>query len=145
MRQNRKVIAELRKVPLFSACSDTELELIARATTAVRMPAGEVVAAEGAPGHEFMVMVEGQARVVAQGRCLAELGPGEFFGEIALLDGGVRTASVVAETDILVDVISHRDFDGLVARAPGLDRKLLVGLARRLRQADLELVGAASS
>ena len=140
MRQNRSIINQLRQISLFSACSDAELAMIGRATTTIHCAAGDVVAKEGTGGHEFMVIVDGQARVTAGGHCLAELGPGEFFGEIAVLDGGVRTASVVAETDLVVEVIAKRDFDGLVARAPGLDRKLLVGLARRLRQADLLLV-----
>jgi CRP-like cAMP-binding protein len=115
--------------------------MIARATTTIHCAAGDVLAKEGTYGHEFMVIVAGRAQVVAQGRGLAELGPGEFFGEIALLDGGPRTASVIAVTDLVVEVITQRDFNGLVARAPSLDRKLLAGLARRLREADLQLVG----
>jgi CRP/FNR family transcriptional regulator, cyclic AMP receptor protein len=141
MRQNRTIRNELRQVPLFSACTDAELDMIARTTTAVLFAAGDVVAQEGARGHEFMVIVEGRAKVVARGHCLAELGAGDFFGEIALLDGGPRTASVIAETDLLVEVIARRDFDALTARAPGMDRKLLAGLARRLRDADRQLVG----
>jgi len=141
MRQNRSVINELRQVSLFSACSDAELDMIARATTTIHCAAGDVLAKEGTYGHEFIVIVAGRAQVVAQGRRLAELGPGEFFGEIALLDGGPRTASVIAVTDLVVEVITQRDFNGLVARAPSLDRKLLAGLARRLREADLQLVG----
>jgi CRP-like cAMP-binding protein len=140
MRHNRAIIGQLRTVPLFSACSDAELDLIVGSTTTVHLAAGEVVATEGTYGREFMVIVDGQARVEAQGRRLADLGPGDFFGEISLLDGGTRTASVIAETDLMVEVIAQRDFDSLVARAPGLDRKLLIGLARRLRQADLELL-----
>jgi CRP/FNR family cyclic AMP-dependent transcriptional regulator len=142
MRHSRTIIGQLRTVPLFSGCSDAELDLIAGSTTAVRVAAGDVVATEGTYGREFMVIVDGQARVEAQGHRLADLSPGDFFGEISLLDGGTRTASVVAQTDLLVEVIAQRDFDGLVARAPGLDRKLLIGLARRLRQADLDLLGA---
>ncbi len=113
--------------------------MILAAATTLQFSAGDVLAKQGAYGHEFVVIVEGQARVEAGGRLLAVLEPGEFFGEIALLDGGVRTATVTAQTDVVAEVISHRDFDGLVARSPGLDRKLLAGLARRLRQADLLL------
>ena len=132
-------IDQLRQVPLFSTCTKAELEMILGATTGLTFTAGDVLAKEGASGHEFMVIHEGRARVEIGGRVINELGPGDFFGEIALLDGGPRTATVIAETDFAAEIISERDFGGLVARAPALDRKILVGLARRLRQADVRL------
>jgi CRP/FNR family cyclic AMP-dependent transcriptional regulator len=132
-------IDQLRQVPLFSTCTKAELEMILGATTQLTFTAGDILATEGARGHEFMVIDDGRARVEIGGQLISELGPGDFFGEIALLDGGPRTATVIAETDFVAEIISERDFDGLVARSPALDRKILVGLARRLRQADVRM------
>jgi len=137
--KNHQGLDQLKHVELFSKCSNAELGMIMAATTRLNFSAGDILARQGAYGHEFVVILDGRARVEAGGRLLAVLEPGDFFGEIALLDGGVRTATVVAETDVVAEVIAHRDFDGLIARSPGLDKKLLVGLARRLRQADLLL------
>jgi len=130
---------ELRNVALFSACTDKELEIIARATTRLRFDAGAVMAREGHPGHEFMAIAEGRARVEINGRTIAVLEVGDFFGEIALLDGGPRTATVVAETEVVADVIGQREFEAIVERAPHMARRLLVGLAQRLRAADFQL------
>ena len=139
MRRDRSGTEHLKSVALFSACTRKELELIAGATTELRFPAGETLARQGQNGHEFMVIVEGTARVEISGQTVATLGSGDFFGEIALLDGGPRTATVVAETDLVAEVIGQREFAGLVEDSPQLAKKLLVGLARRLRAADLQL------
>jgi CRP/FNR family transcriptional regulator, cyclic AMP receptor protein len=137
--KHNPALAQLSHVALFSACSTKELELIAGATTQLRFAAGQEIAREGTAGHEFIVIVEGKARVTIGGKEITILGPGEFFGEIALLDDGPRTATVVAETDILAEVIGQREFSGVVTGSPQLAKKLLVGLARRLRAADLQL------
>ena len=133
-------IERLRQIPLFSACTDDELELISARTTGVRVAAGDVLAREGQTGREFVVIVEGTAAVSKGGRPIATLGPGDFFGEIALLDNGPRTATVTAESDLVAEVSSHQEFAELIEGAPSLARKLLVGVARRLRAADLLLV-----
>lgn len=140
MRRDRSGTEHLKSVALFSACTRKELELIAGATTELRFPAGETLARQGQNGHEFMVIVEGTARVEISGQTVATLGQGDFFGEIALLDGGPRTATVVAETDLVAEVIGQREFAGLVEDSPQLAKQLLVGLARRLRAADLQLM-----
>jgi CRP-like cAMP-binding protein len=141
MRRDRSSIEHLKGVALFSACTRKELELIDGATTELRFPAGEPLARQGENGHEFMVIVEGTARVEIGGHTIATIGSGDFFGEIALLDGGPRTATVVAETDVVAEVIGQREFTGLVEDSPHLAKKLLVGLARRLRAADVQLAG----
>ena len=141
MKRDRAGIEHLKQIALFSACTNKELELISAATTQLRFPAGETLARQGENGHEFMVMVDGTARVEIGGQTIATIGPGEFFGEIALLDGGPRTATVIAETDTVVEVIGQREFSGLVEDSPHLAKKLLVGLARRLRAADVQLAG----
>lgn len=140
MKYDRAVLDQLKRVALFSACTDKELELIAGATTQLRFPAGEVLARAGDSGHEFVVIVEGAARVDIGERTIATIGAGEFFGEIALLDGGPRTATIVAETDLVAEVIGQREFNTLVEGSPHLAKNLLVGLARRLRAADVQLV-----
>jgi CRP/FNR family cyclic AMP-dependent transcriptional regulator len=139
MRRDRSGIEHLKSVALFSACTRKELELIDGTTTELRFPAGQTLARQGENGHEFMVIVEGTARVEISGQTVATIGPGEFFGEVALLDGGPRTATVVAETDLVAEVIGQREFAGLVEDSPHLAKKLLVGLARRLRAADVRL------
>src|SRR3954453_1087333 len=114
MAHDRAGIENLKNIALFSACTRKELELISGATTQLRFPAGETLARQGQNGHEFMVIVEGTARVEISGQTVATLGSGDFFGEIALLDGGPRTATVVAETDLVAEVIGQREFASLV-------------------------------
>ncbi len=139
MKQDRAVIQHLKGIALFSACTNKELELIARTTTQLRFPAGEVLARAGDNGHEFMAIVAGAARVDIGERTVATIGVGDFFGEIALLDGGPRTATIVAATDLVAEVIGQREFSTLVEDSPHLAKSLLVGLARRLRAADILL------
>ena len=139
MRRDKAATEQLKSISLFSACTRKELELIAGATTNLRFPAGATLAKQGENGHEFMVIVEGTAHVEIGGQTVATLGPGEFFGEMALLDGGPRTATVVADTDLVAEVIGQREFAGLIEDSPQLAKKLLVGLARRLRAADVRL------
>jgi CRP/FNR family cyclic AMP-dependent transcriptional regulator len=139
--KQKQAIEALRRVSLFSACTDKELEVIMGATTLLHFDAGTVLTTEGAGGHEFMVITEGKARVETAGITLATLSAGDFFGEISLLDSGPRTASVIAETDLTAEVIGQREFSALIERAPHLAKNLLVGLARRLRAADIRLAG----
>jgi CRP-like cAMP-binding protein len=140
MRRTKPGIAQLKTIALFSACTDKELEMIAATTNRLPFGAGAVMAQEGREGHEFMALVDGRARVEVRGETIAVLEAGDFFGEIALLDHGPRTATVVAETDVVVEVIGEREFTGVVQRSPHLAANLLLGLARRLRSADLLLV-----
>ncbi len=133
----------LKDVTFFSACTSKELELIARATTRLSFAAGDVLAREGRGGHELMVIVDGEARVSIAGRPIATLSPGECFGEIALLDRGPRTATVTADTALTVEVIGQHEFETLIDGAPHLCRGLLIGLARRLRAADVQLAQSA--
>src|SRR3712207_4895371 len=128
MKRSNPAMSRLQTIPLFSACTIEELELILSRTTELRFKAGDVLTEEGARGHEFLVIVEGQAKVLIGGREIATLGPGEFFGELALLDDGPRTATVVADTDLVVEISSQREFTELITGAPHLARKLLVGL-----------------
>lgn len=126
----------LSRLSLFSACNEEELKGVAALTTAVSAPTGEVFTAEGEPGREFFVIVEGRASVTLRDERLATLGPGDFFGEMALLDGQPRAATVTTETPAILYVIAAEDFGSLLEEVPGMARKLLRGLAQRLRRAE---------
>jgi CRP-like cAMP-binding protein len=130
----------LRQVSLFSALSRKELGLVARRAEDVKVEAGKVLVSEGAPGSEFFVIVDGSAKVMRQGRKVANLGPGDAFGELALLDKAPRNATVVAETPMEVVVLGQREFAGIIDEVPGFSRKLLAGLAHRLRDSDAKSV-----
>jgi CRP-like cAMP-binding protein len=133
-------IEELGKVRLFAACNRKELALIAKASDEIRVPAGKELVAEGSTGHEFFLILDGQAVVKRGGRKVATLGPGNYFGEMALLDRGVRSASVVAETDMVLLVLGQREFSAVLDEVPGLAHKLLTIMAGRLREADAKTV-----
>lgn len=125
---------------MFSACSKRELALVARRAEDVRVSAGKVLIAEGSTGHEFFVIFEGTARVTRNGRRVATLGPGQAFGELALLDKGPRNATVIAEGDMELVVLGQREFAGLIDEVPGFARRLLAGMAHRLRELDAKAV-----
>ncbi len=97
----------LSEVPLFSALSKRDLQLVARAAEDVKVEAGKVLVTEGSAGAEFFVIVDGKARVTRRGRKVAGLGPGQFFGELALLDRAPRNATVVAETPMELLVLGR--------------------------------------
>lgn len=139
-----KRIELLRGVQLFGACSTAELGRIASLTTEHFAPAGQVLTRRGEPGLEFFVIIEGKATATRKGVNLATLGPGSFFGELALLDGGKRTATVVADTDMRLLVLSRQEFNGLHRVAPSVSNKMLVELGSRLRTADEKLDPAPS-
>lgn len=121
---------------MFSACSKKDLQMIAKASDEVQVKAGKTLVEEGQPGHEFFLIVGGTATVLRKGRRVATLGPGQYFGEMALLDRGPRSATVKADTDLAVLVLGQREFSGVVDEVPGLARKLLQSMATRLRDAD---------
>jgi len=135
MRKNRQV-ALLRGVGLFSGCTNAELAHIASLTTEYHAKPGQVLAERGKPGSAFFVVVDGEATATRNGVLLSTLGPGSFFGELALLDGGSRTATVVAKTDMQLLVLSRREFRTLQELSPSVQNKMLVELGRRLRRMD---------
>jgi CRP/FNR family cyclic AMP-dependent transcriptional regulator len=123
----------LNGVSLFSACSRAELNRIASLVDQVEVPAGKVLAREDEPGWEFFVIAEGSAKATKRGRKIASLDRGSFFGEMSLLDQGPRSATVTAETDMQLLVLSSRSFSTLIESNPSVSRKLLRGMAERLR------------
>jgi CRP/FNR family transcriptional regulator, cyclic AMP receptor protein len=140
MARHDAFIDHLARVPLFSACSKKDLQLVAKRAEDVKVDAGKLLVSEGDTGTEFFVIVDGNATVSKHGRKVAELGPGGFFGELALLERAPRNATVKAETPMELVVLGQREFAGIIDDVPEFAHKLLVGLARRLRQADSEAV-----
>lgn len=135
MARSDPFVDTLATVPLFSACSRKELQLVARGAERVTVDTGKVIVVEGSAGSEFFVIISGTARVERSGRKVASLGPGNFFGDLALLDRAPRNASVIAESPMELAKVGQKAFDELLD-VPGFSKKLLAGLARRLRQED---------
>src|SRR5205085_10747481 len=126
MRRKDQYLDHLAKVPLFSALSKKELQTIARASDDVGVPKGKILVEEGKPGHEFFLILDGNASVKRGKREIAKLGVGQYFGELALLDRGPRSASVVAKDDMEVLVLGQREYAGVIDEVPTLSQKLLM-------------------
>lgn len=126
----------LAGIPLFSQCSKRELGQVAALTVAAELKNGAVLTRQGAAGGLAYVIAKGRAEVSRNGRTLAMLGPGDVVGELSLIDGGPRSATVRARTDLAVLEIDGRDLNQLLKRAPSVVRKLLETLAGRLRDTD---------
>jgi CRP-like cAMP-binding protein len=136
---NQDAVKMLGNVPLFSECSSKELEAIYRAAKEVEHAAGHVIAREGDSGVGFFLILEGQASVTVGGHQRNELGPGDFFGEISLLDEGPRTATVTAETPMRLLAIAAWVFKGLIEQYPSIASKMLKVVAQRLRASSEEI------
>jgi CRP/FNR family cyclic AMP-dependent transcriptional regulator len=133
-------LQKLAEVPLFAAASQKDLQKIAKASDELTVKKGRVLVDQGRPGHEFFLILDGEASVRRNNRKVAALGPGQYFGELSLLDRGPRTASVVAESDMRVLVLGQREFLGVLDDVPGLAYKILRIMAHRLRESDLKNV-----
>ncbi|MGH7400157.1 MAG: Crp/Fnr family transcriptional regulator [Candidatus Rokuibacteriota bacterium] len=129
-------IERLKEVPLFEGCSQRQLRSVAKIARVFDVAAGTVLTRAGEPGDEFFLLVDGTARVEVSAEKRVLLRPGEFFGEMSLLDGGPRSATVVADTPVRLLVISRRHFSALLKEVPGLTQALLTTLSRRVRQAE---------
>lgn len=130
--------ATIRMLPLFAGCTPDELEAIDRLADEVTVPAGRTVMTQGELGQEFALIVSGEADIVKDGVVVASIGPGDYFGEVALLDSITRTASVVARTDLVLEVLDRRGFNTLLDDLPRLSRSILKGLAHRLAELESE-------
>jgi CRP-like cAMP-binding protein len=126
----------LAEVPLFEGLSKQQLRRISSLMTRIDRPAGQVLTTEGQQGSEFFIVLEGEVEVRQADRVIATRQPGDYVGEIALLDKRPRTATVVATTPVSVEVLSRREFLSLLAEAPELSEQIMATMARRL--ADLE-------
>jgi CRP-like cAMP-binding protein len=124
----------LQEIPIFSDVPKRHVKKIAALTREVRYQAGSTIVRVGEPGDDFFVVLEGTASVRRRGLASLPLGPGSYFGEMALIDGGPRSASVVAETDLLCLRLPRKDFLRVLRTEPEVDLALLRHLAGRIRE-----------
>jgi len=126
----------LQRVQIFESCSSRQLRAIARIAEVQEAQAGAELARSGEPGDRFFVIVDGAARIEVTPQRHGRIGPGEFFGEMSLLDGEPRSATVVADTAVRLLVIHRRDFMTLLREVPSLTQRMLVTLCQRVRNAE---------
>ena len=124
----------LRSVPLFEGMSDDAVATIAGVAEELVYPAGSELTRQGYPGESFIVIVTGRASVDVDGQGIRELGAGEYLGEISLIDGGPRTATVTAIESIEALVLPRVAFDRLIDEFPGVRMDVLAALTRRIRE-----------
>ena len=132
--QDRRVEL-LHSVWLFADCTDDEVDHIAKAATAREVAAGTELCREGDPGEEFFAIVDGAAEASKVGKALGELDAGSCFGEMALISGGERMATVVATAPTSLLVLSRSDFTTLLAAVPAVAPKLMQVMGQRIREA----------
>jgi CRP/FNR family transcriptional regulator, cyclic AMP receptor protein len=137
----KQLTTVLGAVPLFGGLSSKQLRKVADLAEVARFMAGATLVKQGEIGDSFYVVLTGQAKVVASGRTVNRLLPGDHFGEISLLDGGPRTASVVAETEMTLVLVTQKDFLAMLATDPEITVCLLEGMARSVRRLDRSLAG----
>lgn len=119
-------------IPLFKHCSKRQLGEIAAIADELDLSEGTTLTREGKPGREFFVIVDGEADVLVDGKSVHSVATGEFLGEIALITGGPRTATVKAISPLHVLVITARDFRRLIDRSPQIANSVLLAMAERL-------------
>ncbi|HEY7365345.1 MAG TPA: cyclic nucleotide-binding domain-containing protein, partial [Methylomirabilota bacterium] len=124
----------LQRVQLFEACSVRQLRAIARIADVQEVPAGNVLARTGEPGDRFFVIVDGAARIEISPHHQNRMGPGAFFGEMSLLDGEPRSATITATTDVRLLVVERTHFWRLLDETPEVTRRILGVLSRRVRR-----------
>ena len=127
-------IDHLRRVPLFNDCTDQELRRIADISRIVETPAGTVMTEIGTPGDSFFFIIDGRVSVQTPVGIGDPLRPGDFFGEMSLLDGEARSATVTAMTDLRLLVVDRSHFWRLLNETPDLVRRILMVLSRRVRR-----------
>lgn len=132
---DRKV-ALLGKVPLFSECTQRELSRIASLADEIEVDKGTLLTKEGMPGRECFVVSEGRATAKLRGKKLAAYSSGDVFGEMSLLDNEPRSATITADSDMVLFVVDSRSFWGLCEEAPTVTRKIMKNLAQRIRRVE---------
>ena len=127
-------IDHLRRVSLFTDCADVELRRIADISRIVETPAGAVLTKVGTPGDSFFLIIDGRVSVETPVGAGNPLHPGDFFGEMSLLDGDPRSATIIATTEVRLLVVDRAQFWRLLNETPDLVRRMLVVLSRRVRR-----------
>jgi CRP-like cAMP-binding protein len=133
---SKETIELLSSVPLFSVVTQKDLRAIAQRFTVREISVGKHLTDEGKYGREFFVVLSGVARCEVGGRTIRLFERGSFFGELALLAGGPRSATIIAETPMVVLALDRRDFTRLLWSSPSVTMKILRSVAERLQQAD---------
>ena len=129
-------LSHLISVPLFAQCTKAELKSLARHTSDITAEPDQVLIKEGHGAYDFFVIVCGAAEVSRGGRVVSRLTEGDWFGELGLLDPALRDATVTATTSMELIVLAQWDFEQALEEAPGMTRRLLAGMAQRLRSLD---------
>jgi CRP-like cAMP-binding protein len=135
----------IARVPLFAGLDKRALERIANSFKERRYKSGDTIASEGQGGAGFFIVGEGTAKVDVGGRHVAQLGPGDYFGEIALIDEGARTASVTADTDMTCYAMTLWEFRPIVETDARIAWQLVQALAHKLREADARMEASSSA
>jgi cAMP-dependent protein kinase regulator len=126
----------LQQVPMFHACTSAQIDEVVELAQGRAIDPGEVIVREGDHGDEFFVIGTGEVAVSRNGKEIARLGPGEFFGELALFDEAPRNATVTATTGTTVVTVGRASFQKLLGDLAGFREALLTGMARRLHELD---------
>jgi CRP/FNR family cyclic AMP-dependent transcriptional regulator len=133
--KHRAVIDErLASTPLFQGLSKRDLELVSTSCTRMEFETGKVLAREGARGDEFILLLDGAVQIRHDDHIVATRGPDDYIGEIALLTGGPRTATVVTATPVTVEVIARREFLGLLAEVQAISDRTRATMPERLAE-----------
>ncbi|MCB0996707.1 MAG: cyclic nucleotide-binding domain-containing protein [Acidimicrobiales bacterium] len=129
-------VERLQSIPMFAELSSRELKRVSKLMTQIEVREGRDLTTEGEVGREFMIIVEGSAVVRRKGRKIAELGPGDFFGELAVLSGEPRNATVTAATPMTLEALNRREFMSLLDEEPKIAKKVLLGAVKRLQEVE---------
>jgi CRP/FNR family transcriptional regulator, cyclic AMP receptor protein len=127
---------DLSQIWLFSTATAKERRVLHKALEEVTVTPGRVLCEQDSIGREFFLIVSGTASVRHNNRKVRTLGPGQYFGELALIDRRPRSATVVSDTDMDLLVLGQREFNSVLSTMPELSRKMLIAMAARLRDAD---------
>jgi len=141
MANKKQQLDSLRNVALFSACSNKELEKVAKASDELTLPAGKVIMEQGQTGREAFIVLSGEVVVKRNNRKVATIDAGGVVGELSLLDKGPRTATATCQTECTFLVIDHRRFGAVVDSIPSISKKLMASLAGRIRELDRHSYG----
>ncbi len=136
MASKKSLVQHFAQVPMFVPCTRGELRTLAKLASETAVAAGTVLTEEGKPGQEFVIVLSGDATARRNGRKVATFTAGDYFGEIALLDLGPRTATITADTDMQLAVVGPAAFGQMLEDVPTLAHKIMRGLARRIREMD---------
>lgn len=128
----------LHSIPLFSRLNRSDLELLGKLTDEMEVPAGRVLMREGESGSEMFIIASGHVRVDHDGETLAELGPGDWLGEMAILSEGTRTATATTNEPTRAFVVAHREFHSLMDKMPSVRAAVLDCVAERLRRLEAD-------